>query len=61
MHANMLRRAWDVCAGVVIAREAGGRCYGRGGRPFDDNGEALMGHHFFVIRCAASTVSAKCD
>lgn len=28
--------AWDVCAGVVIAREAGGRCYGRGGKLMDD-------------------------
>lgn len=44
--------AWDVCAGTVIAIEAGGKCYGRGGKPFDadGSGEDLMGHHFFVIR-----------
>jgi len=44
--------AWDVCAGTVIAREAGGKCYGKGGKPFDADGSGkdLMGHHFFVIR-----------
>lgn len=40
--------SWDVCAGVVIAREAGGQVYGRKGATFD--AAALMGHHFFVIR-----------
>ncbi|KAH9823525.1 hypothetical protein DFH28DRAFT_1078430 [Melampsora americana] len=44
--------AWDVCAGTVIVREAGGKCYGRGGKAFDADGSGkdLMGHHFFVIR-----------
>ncbi|KAA1070009.1 hypothetical protein PGT21_002205 [Puccinia graminis f. sp. tritici] len=44
--------AWDVCAGTVIALEAGGKCYGKGGKPFDadGSGQDLMGHHFFVIR-----------
>lgn len=41
-----------VCAGTVIAREAGGKCYGKGGKVFDldGSGQDLMGHHFFVIR-----------
>ena len=33
--------SWDVAAGVIIAREAGGRCYGRNGKPFDE--AALVG------------------
>jgi myo-inositol-1(or 4)-monophosphatase len=42
----------SVCAGTVIALEAGGKCYGKGGKPFDadGSGQDLMGHHFFVIR-----------
>jgi len=49
--------SWDVCAGVVIAREAGGRCFGRGGKEL--NAEALMGHHFLVIRGIADTATEK--
>lgn len=47
-----------VCAGTVIAREAGGKCYGKGGKPFDADGSGkdLMGHHFFVIRGIADQV-----
>lgn len=47
---------FSVCAGVIIAREAGGRCYGRGGKLFDADGSGrdLMGHHFFVIRGVAA-------
>lgn len=44
--------SWDVCAGVVIAREAGGKVYGRNGGHFD--AAALMGHHFCVIRAVAA-------
>jgi myo-inositol-1(or 4)-monophosphatase len=38
----------DGLVGIVIATEAGGRCYGRGGKELD--AEGLMGHHFLVIR-----------
>lgn len=37
---------WDVCAGTIIAREAGGKVYGKGGKEFLP--EDLMDHHFFV-------------
>ncbi|GAA5855269.1 hypothetical protein JCM8547_009010 [Rhodosporidiobolus lusitaniae] len=40
--------SWDVCAGTIIAREAGGKVYGKGGKPFSP--QDLMGHHFFVVR-----------
>ncbi|GAA5834655.1 hypothetical protein JCM11251_003624 [Rhodosporidiobolus azoricus] len=40
--------SWDVCAGTIIAREAGGKVYGKGGKPFAP--QDLMGHHFFVVR-----------
>lgn len=51
--------SWDVCAGTVIAREAGGRCYGRDGKPFSDDGVDLMGHHFFVVRAIGDTETEK--
>lgn len=50
--------SWDVCAGTIIAREAGGKCYGRDGKPFDD-GVDLMGHHFFVVRAIGDTETEK--
>ncbi|GAA5987101.1 hypothetical protein JCM5350_003759 [Sporobolomyces pararoseus] len=40
--------SWDVCAGTIIAREAGAKVYGRGGKEFEP--QDLMGHHFFVVR-----------
>ncbi|KAM0787412.1 hypothetical protein ACM66B_003495 [Microbotryomycetes sp. NB124-2] len=40
--------SWDVCAGTIIAREAGAKVYGKGGKPFEP--QDLMGHHFFVVR-----------
>ncbi|SGY16024.1 BQ5605_C012g06737 [Microbotryum silenes-dioicae] len=40
--------SWDVCAGTVIAREAGAKVFGRGGKNFE--AQDLMGHHFFVVR-----------
>ncbi|BGP47653.1 hypothetical protein JCM10450v2_003518 [Rhodotorula kratochvilovae] len=45
--------SWDVCAGTIIAREAGGKVYGKGGAPFEP--QDLMGHHFFVVRAIADT------
>ncbi|GAA5993013.1 hypothetical protein JCM11641_007924 [Rhodosporidiobolus odoratus] len=49
--------SWDVCAGTVIAREAGGKVYGKSGTPFQP--QDLMGHHFFVVRAIADTVDEK--
>ncbi|KAH8925607.1 inositol monophosphatase [Atractiella rhizophila] len=40
--------SWDVCAGILIAREAGGSVYGRGGKRWEE--DDLMGRHFFVVR-----------
>ncbi|GAA6061816.1 hypothetical protein JCM10212_001122 [Sporobolomyces blumeae] len=40
--------SWDVCAGTIIAREAGAKVYGRSGKAFEP--QDLMGHHFFVVR-----------
>ncbi|GAA6021625.1 hypothetical protein JCM11491_001243 [Sporobolomyces phaffii] len=40
--------SWDVCAGTIIAREAGAKVYGRSGKEFEP--QDLMGHHFFVVR-----------
>ncbi|GAA5905170.1 hypothetical protein JCM8208_000302 [Rhodotorula glutinis] len=45
--------SWDVCAGTIIAREAGGKVYGKGGAPFAP--QDLMGHHFFVVRAIADS------
>ncbi|KAK4049020.1 hypothetical protein OIV83_004381 [Microbotryomycetes sp. JL201] len=39
---------WDVCAGTIIAREAGAKVYGKAGKAFEP--QDLMGHHFFVVR-----------
>lgn len=51
--------SWDVAAGIVIAREAGGKVYGRGGRPMDDNGEVLFGRHYLVVRQIGDTPNEK--
>lgn len=51
--------SWDVCAGIVIAREAGARVYGRDGAVWKDDGSDLMGHHFFVVRAIGDTDSEK--
>lgn len=64
--------SWDVAAGVIIAREAGGRCYGRNGKPFDE--AALVGaskariaslnppgRHFSVIRAIGNPDEANED
>ncbi|SCV67533.1 BQ2448_5144 [Microbotryum intermedium] len=40
--------SWDVCAGTIIAREAGATVFGRGGKEFEAHD--LMGRHFFVVR-----------
>ncbi|KAK4705662.1 myo-inositol-1(or 4)-monophosphatase, partial [Phenoliferia sp. Uapishka_3] len=45
--------SWDVCAGTIIAREAGAKVYGRGGKAWED--EDLMGHYFFVVRAIGDT------
>ncbi|BGO91147.1 hypothetical protein NBRC10512_005759 [Rhodotorula toruloides] len=45
--------SWDVCAGTIIAREAGGKVYGKGGKPWQP--QDLMGHHFLVVRAIADT------
>lgn len=66
--------SWDVCAGIVIAREAGGKVcdwmktrpnagclryslqiYGRKGAAWTH--DALLGHHFFIIRGIADNKS----
>jgi myo-inositol-1(or 4)-monophosphatase len=44
---------------VVIASEAGGKCYGRNGVPFKEDGQALMGRHFLVIRAIGDTPEEK--
>ncbi|GAA5880973.1 hypothetical protein JCM3774_001492 [Rhodotorula dairenensis] len=49
--------SWDVCAGTIIAREAGGKVYGRGGKPW--NPQDLMGHHFFVVRAIADAADGS--
>ncbi|GAA6024060.1 hypothetical protein JCM10207_009294 [Rhodosporidiobolus poonsookiae] len=49
--------SWDVCAGTVIAREAGGKVYGKGGAPFSP--QDLMGHHFFVVRAMEGGEAAQ--
>ncbi|BGP15665.1 hypothetical protein JCM10213_006165 [Rhodosporidiobolus nylandii] len=49
--------SWDVCAGTVIAREAGGKVYGKSGAPFQP--QDLMGHHFFVVRAIGDTLDAE--
>ncbi|KAK4056002.1 hypothetical protein OIO90_002997 [Microbotryomycetes sp. JL221] len=40
--------SWDVCAGTIIALEAGAKVFGKGGKPWQ--AQDLMGHHFFVVR-----------
>lgn len=45
--------SWDVCAGTIIAQEAGAKVYGRGGKEWKD--EDLMDHYFFVIRAIGDT------
>ncbi|GAA5905019.1 hypothetical protein JCM6882_002419 [Rhodosporidiobolus microsporus] len=49
--------SWDVCAGTVLAREAGGKVYGKGGAPFAP--QDLMGHHFFVVRAMEGGEAAQ--
>ncbi|KAI8447705.1 hypothetical protein BY996DRAFT_4583321 [Phakopsora pachyrhizi] len=54
--------AWDVCAGMVIAIESGAKCYGRGGKPINfEEGQDLMGHHFFVVRGISKDDNNKTD
>lgn len=48
---------WDVCAGTIIAREAGAKVYGRHGKAFED--EDLMDHYFFVVRAVGDTAGEK--
>lgn len=48
---------WDVCAGTIIAREAGANVYGRGGKPWKN--EDLMDHYFFVVRAIGDTAAEK--
>ncbi|GJN88918.1 hypothetical protein Rhopal_001889-T1 [Rhodotorula paludigena] len=45
--------SWDVCAGTIIAREAGGKVYAKGGKAWTP--QDLMGHHFFVVRAIADS------
>ncbi|GAA5890441.1 hypothetical protein JCM5296_005048 [Sporobolomyces johnsonii] len=45
--------SWDVCAGTIIAREAGAKVFGKSGKPFLP--QDLMGHHFFVVRAIGDT------
>ncbi|GAA5942379.1 hypothetical protein JCM10213_004156 [Rhodosporidiobolus nylandii] len=49
--------SWDVCAGTIIAREAGGKVYGNSGAPLQP--QDLMGHHFFVVRAIGDTLDAE--
>ncbi|GAA6043816.1 hypothetical protein JCM8097_002063 [Rhodosporidiobolus ruineniae] len=49
--------SWDVCAGTIIAREAGGKVYGKSGAPFAP--QDLMGHHFFVVRAMEDGEAAQ--
>ncbi|BGP55164.1 hypothetical protein JCM8202_002882 [Rhodotorula sphaerocarpa] len=43
--------SWDVCAGIIIAREAGGKVYGRNGKSWE--AQDLMRHHYTVVRAIA--------
>ncbi|KAL8287024.1 hypothetical protein RQP46_004030 [Phenoliferia psychrophenolica] len=45
--------SWDVCAGTIIAREAGAKVFGRGGKEWKD--DDLMDHYFFVVRAIGDT------
>ncbi|KAI5476390.1 hypothetical protein MNV49_007768 [Pseudohyphozyma bogoriensis] len=48
---------WDVAAGTIIAQEAGGKVYGRGGQPWQD--EDIQKHYFFVVRAIGDTPEEK--
>ncbi len=54
---NLTARPWDICAGVIIAQEAG--CFVAGGRdaPLDNdvNEWVLWGRKHFVIRKIGDT------
>ncbi|GAA5847660.1 hypothetical protein JCM5353_006855 [Sporobolomyces roseus] len=49
--------SWDVCAGTILAREAGAKVYGRSGKEFEP--QDLMGHHFFVMRAMEGGVDQQ--
>ena len=48
MRASSCVKAGCRIADRQICREAGARCYGEGGRPFDE--DTLTGRHFAAIR-----------
>lgn len=58
---NFRDRPWDICAGSIIAQEAGGMCAGSHTSPLDNdvNEETLTGRKYIVIRSIGD--SAVCN
>lgn len=54
---NLSARPWDICAGTIIAQEAGGMAAGSHSSPLDNdvNEEILNGRKYIVIRCIGDT------
>lgn len=54
---NLSDRPWDICAGTIIAQEAGGMAAGSHSSPLnnDVNEEILNGRKYIVIRCIGDT------
>lgn len=46
-----------MCAGIILAREAGAKVYSRRGAEFQ--ADDLMGRHFCVVRAIGDTSSEK--
>ena len=57
MHREIGCWPWDVCAGSIIAQEAGGLVTGANGTPVDNivDEELLVSRKYFVIRAIADT------
>lgn len=51
------RRPWDICAGAIIAQEAGGFVAGSHTAPLDNNvtEDVLVGRKYIVIRAIGDT------
>lgn len=50
-------REWDVAAGISIAREAGAKVFGRGGKELEK--DDLVARHFCVVRAIGDTDAEK--
>ena len=58
---TMSHRPWDICAGAIIAQEAGGFVAGGHGAPLDNdvNEEILWGRKYIVVRAIGDSEASR--